>query len=295
MKYQLNINQKAWQKHFPDANLNHAVILDTIQTMCTIQGPGLLKDEQGFTFISLNLIIKEIPMMSINCKSGVSKYIQDLQNWGLIDTKINKRNQYIKVTAKYHKIFVTNYNQGQERGVHSDEQGVHCGERGVHSDEQGVHCGERGVHSDEPISNTNISNTTISNVDESKKTRTLKSDKINPVKEGETVGTKRPSRISIFRKKYEDNFLDKYSEPYNWGNFAKSGQQIKNLYSFLDKIYDYNTSVEIMDKCIEIFFNKPDRWAEDEKHPLYIFINKFNKLHIECKSSDDRVLLFNVN
>jgi len=98
MKYNISINQLAWKFYFPDAKLKHVVVFEAIRSMCFSTDDTLLRTTNGFTWISNKLILKEVPLLDITSKSGISPILRKLEEWKLIETKNIDRNKYYKIT-----------------------------------------------------------------------------------------------------------------------------------------------------------------------------------------------------
>lgn len=95
MKYEIAINQKAWQDLIPTGSLTHAAILDVFFSLCT--SSGLIR-KNGYTWVTLKMIQKELPLFRLST-SGVSRAVTFLEKNNVIESFTdNGNNKYYKLT-----------------------------------------------------------------------------------------------------------------------------------------------------------------------------------------------------
>jgi len=106
MKYSLHINQLTWQWLCPEADIRHSVVFEAIKSICNSPSKNIIRDGEGFTWVSSNVILNELPMLKIKTKGGISPLIKDLNEWGMIEIKreIKTGNQFYKITEKAEKL-----------------------------------------------------------------------------------------------------------------------------------------------------------------------------------------------
>jgi hypothetical protein len=102
MKYHITVNQLTWKSLCPDADFRHATILEAIKSICNSVSTDIVRTDDGYTWVSSNLILNELPMLKIKTKAGLSPLIKDLQQWGMVNIKKDKAtgNHYYKLTPK---------------------------------------------------------------------------------------------------------------------------------------------------------------------------------------------------
>jgi Cdc6-like AAA superfamily ATPase len=99
MKEIIVYNNWAWAKYFPGTDFSQKVIYDVVSNMCTAENNNLERTEDGYTWITLNLILNEAPMIPINTRSGMSKIVGELEKKGILLTRrIGKGKKYFKVS-----------------------------------------------------------------------------------------------------------------------------------------------------------------------------------------------------
>lgn len=119
MKYNISINQLAWQTICPDADIRHSSIFEVIKSICNSKNPKLKKTDDGFTWISSGLIINELPMLKIKSKGGITKILKQLQEWDFIEIKkdLKTNKNYFQTTLKSEQLErenAINYDQKNE-------------------------------------------------------------------------------------------------------------------------------------------------------------------------------------
>lgn len=86
MKYTININQKAWQEHYPDMNFADAAVCLVVKDLCNSASEKIQRKtfkERIYTFISLAEVSRQLPMMNWKSRNGASQSIKKLCEAGL--------------------------------------------------------------------------------------------------------------------------------------------------------------------------------------------------------------------
>lgn len=91
MKYNININQKAFSKIAPELDVIDGAILDFIRAMCTAQYPAIEKhritNKKGkWTWVDYKLLSDEMPMINITAKSAITARVQKIEKAGFVET-----------------------------------------------------------------------------------------------------------------------------------------------------------------------------------------------------------------
>lgn len=81
MKFELNINQKAWAEYVPDANITHAIIYEAIKSMCMAKN---MDKRDNYTRITLKKIVAELPLLISKSKGSISRAVAFLEEKKLV-------------------------------------------------------------------------------------------------------------------------------------------------------------------------------------------------------------------
>lgn len=99
MKRVIAIDQEYWHRVCPQAKLNHMVLLEAIKSICNSKDSTIEKVD-GWTVISLNMLINEVPCLGITSKSGMASIVHDLIEWGFLQAKMQGKKQLIQYTEQ---------------------------------------------------------------------------------------------------------------------------------------------------------------------------------------------------
>lgn len=108
MKYNININQKAFADHFPGTDVVDASIMDFIVGMCASEATGMKRIvppiagcRGEYTWINIKNLAKEMPLLGIKDRSAIGRRINRLSTMGLINLYIAPENtMYVRPTEK---------------------------------------------------------------------------------------------------------------------------------------------------------------------------------------------------
>jgi len=104
MKYSILINQLAWLHYYPEARAQHAIIFDSIKSICNSASSKIIRTSDGYTYISSKLILDENPILHLTSKGSVTKIIQELKDWKLIDYQTIEQKNYYRLTEESEKL-----------------------------------------------------------------------------------------------------------------------------------------------------------------------------------------------
>jgi len=91
MKFNININQKGLEND-KEITLVEASVIDWIYTFCGTNNKKINRQKiDGWTWISCNHLIQDMPLLRINSRSGCSKLLTRLENLGYIEIKREPR------------------------------------------------------------------------------------------------------------------------------------------------------------------------------------------------------------
>jgi len=125
MKFNININQKGLEND-KEITLVEASVIDWIYTFCGTNNKKINRQKiDGWTWISCNHLIQDMPLLRINSRSGCSKLLTRLENLGYIEIKREPRKLFIKTTDKMDNLYVSSGKQL----VDSEEQTVDSGKQ----------------------------------------------------------------------------------------------------------------------------------------------------------------------
>jgi len=101
MKFFININQAELTKLAPDATIVDGAILDYIYWVCNTTSAGIEKsritfDNQRYTWINYDWLIKEMPLLKGKSKGSLTPIFRRLEEWGFIKTYgVNGGKKYV--------------------------------------------------------------------------------------------------------------------------------------------------------------------------------------------------------
>lgn len=124
MKFNVNINQKALAEQPDDYDLTDGGLLDFFWYYCNSKNPKIASkriEEEGeiYTWVDYGMITKEMPLIKIKSKAGISKRIKRLEELSWVKT-MRPENQkvYIALTAKFEEL-LTDVNGAVNRSKQS--------------------------------------------------------------------------------------------------------------------------------------------------------------------------------
>lgn len=98
MKYNININQNVLSS--TPLDLIDCAILDWLTAFCNSTNVQINKfrDDNGFTWVSYSILMKDMPLLRIKSKGALSKRINSIKNAGFIDTYVKNGDRlYVKL------------------------------------------------------------------------------------------------------------------------------------------------------------------------------------------------------
>lgn len=107
MKFNININQYELSKN-KEITIQDSAVIDWLFTICGSDNERITKKRiEGWTWVSLQHLIDDMPLLRIQTSSGASKLIKRIKTLGFIDTKkdTKERKLYVKPTAKLRDLY----------------------------------------------------------------------------------------------------------------------------------------------------------------------------------------------
>jgi hypothetical protein len=250
MKYNIFINQEKLSKD-KELSLSDCAVFDYLHTICGSESEKIgNKRFNGFTWVNLNHLIEEMPLLRIKTISGASRIVSKLAKLGYIETRTDTKNRklYIKPTDKMMSIFFS---------------GVVASSQQVVAVPQGGRCVQATNHNTRDH-NTNI----IEDIDDTPvKTITL------PLHRGKTPTDRLISLYcTLFSKTYN------VSAKINFGMFRKALNELLKSYSEVQVAY-----------LLIVYFNWHGMTETDVKEynyltsvafPIFMFKSNISKYEI---------------
>lgn len=126
MKYNIHINQNALAH--TQLDIVDGAILDWLVAFCNSKSPQIEKqrDENGYTWVSLSSIIKDMPLLRINTRGAISRRIKKIMEAGFVETYIKGNDRlYVRLTALVDTLFFDNLTVAvKQQGVAQKQRGV---------------------------------------------------------------------------------------------------------------------------------------------------------------------------
>lgn len=118
MKYNININQLGLEGD-KDITLVEASVIDWIHTFCGANNYKINKQKiDGWTWISCQYLIDDMPLLRIKTRSGGSKLLTRLEKLGYIEIKREPKKLFIRPTVKLDTLY-TNSGYSKKKTVSS--------------------------------------------------------------------------------------------------------------------------------------------------------------------------------
>lgn len=108
MKYTININQKGLSND-PEVGIIEASVMDWIFTICGTSSDKVDKSRlNGYTWINLTHLLKDMPILRIKTKSGAGKLVWRIKRLGYIDIRKSTDGQklYVLPTQKMMDLYL---------------------------------------------------------------------------------------------------------------------------------------------------------------------------------------------
>jgi hypothetical protein len=200
MIYNININQKELTNSTMD--LVDSAILNYLIIVCNSKNENIAEqriwdNENIYTPIDFNKIIKNNPLLRIKSKGAITPRLKRIEKNGYILIKNVKKKTFVALTSKIDSLFVS-VNEWNGQVVHENEQVVHENEQVVHENEQVVHENEQ--LSSKKLKNNNIYNNNNNNIYNN---NIIKKEKENNIKEKEKE--KGDRLLNLFYKEINPN------------------------------------------------------------------------------------------
>ena len=99
MKYNININQSVLASTSLD--IVDCAILDWLVAFCNSTNAHVQKyrDDNGYTWVSYSILLRDMPLLRIKAKSALSKRIKNIKDAGFVDTYIKNGDRlFVKLT-----------------------------------------------------------------------------------------------------------------------------------------------------------------------------------------------------
>ena len=243
MIYNININQKELANSTMD--LVDSAILNYLIIVCNSKNENIAEqrvfdNENIYTPIDFNKIIKNNPLLRIKSKGAITPRLKRIEKNGYILVKNIKKKTFVSLTSKIDSLFIST-NEGGEQVVHENEQVVHENEQVVHENEQVVHENEQVVHENEqvvheneqlsskkPKNNNNIYNNNIYNNIDKNIDNNIYNNNIN----------KKEKENNIKEKEKGDKLLTLFYKEIN-PNIKFENKTIRRDSQWLQKNYDW--------------------------------------------------------
>jgi len=124
MKYNIYINQKGLEND-KNITIKDASVIDWLFTFSATNNNKINYNKvDGFTWVDLNYMITDMPLLRIQTKSGASKLLSRLEELGYIEIKREPRKLFFKPTKKMISLYVSgNENKVSHRkldSIHED-------------------------------------------------------------------------------------------------------------------------------------------------------------------------------
>ena len=244
MKYTILINQLTWQIYLPEADFRHAIVLEIIKSLCNSQNDKIVRSNDGYTWISNAMIIKEAPMLQYNSKSSLTPIFKKLNEWGLISIRIDEttNNHFYKLTEKAEML---------DRKMDLDESNEHP----FKILNGGVQNNERPRSKKRTYKTTNYKTT-------------IDKDSDSP-KEGESL----PQKSKV--KEFQDDWVSEYPGNYIVTDHKKWGGQVKGLIQSLERVFNSH-GYEKLVECRKRYFKSKRKWHVDSKYSFDVFMSDIN-------------------
>ena len=122
MKYNIIINQYALMQLTPDINIKEAAVLNFAVDFINCNSKKIFRTEiegERYTYINYELIKREVPIIDLNNKKVIKRYIDKLIQYGYLRRKIFKNNMSLfALTEKVDRLYFSNPNK------HSDSSSI---------------------------------------------------------------------------------------------------------------------------------------------------------------------------
>jgi hypothetical protein len=98
MKYVVASNQLAWQKYLQNTDISHMMIYDVISAICLDKKSNFERTRSDYTWITLGLILHQLPSLTIKNKSSICKRIRYLEEKNILLTLRRGNKKYFKLS-----------------------------------------------------------------------------------------------------------------------------------------------------------------------------------------------------
>lgn len=117
MKYNININQNVLA--YTNLDLLDCAILDWLIAFCNSTHEAVMKyrDENGYTWVSYSILLKDMPLLRIKSKGALSKRFKNIKEEGFIDTYIKNGDRlFVKPTSKIDTLIFSTVHKNERSG-----------------------------------------------------------------------------------------------------------------------------------------------------------------------------------
>ena len=110
MKFNIHIDQYHLTKLADKLDITDAAILNWLIWFCKASSDKIIRDDDGYTWVSHNYLLDEMPLLNLLTSSALSKRLIKLRTAGFIKKKIHynekngERMSFIKLTLKVNKL-----------------------------------------------------------------------------------------------------------------------------------------------------------------------------------------------